>query len=220
MCGRFSSFDPESDKGINGLVDEAKALFGKMDTPYKLKTEGDVYPTDVVPILLESDGGKASDNGHGALKLRCEAMYWGYPGYPDRFRPNAKPRPLINAKGETALKLKTWKESTEHRRCVVPTSGFYEWSHHDPKKKTKYLFTVPSEKYLLLGAIYKEIKSPDGVPFPHFSIITVAANDSMIKIHNRMPLILEKKDLPLWFSPKGFEGILEKRDIMLEKTAM
>jgi putative SOS response-associated peptidase YedK len=213
MCGRFSSLDEENGKEITKFVHEAEALFQKAETPYKLKTKGEVFPTDVVPVISrdpDASGGKA--------RLCGRAMYWGFPGFPDRSRPNAKPKPLINTKSETALELRTWKDSVSHRRCVIPSSGFYEWSHDKAKSKTKYLFTVPHSRGLLLGGIYKEFKDADGAPFPHFSIITTAANGSMREIHNRMPLVLKEEEFPAWFSDgPEFEGLLPRNDIELAK---
>ncbi|MDR2198508.1 MAG: SOS response-associated peptidase [Deltaproteobacteria bacterium] len=209
MCGRFSSWKEENDEEINKIIQESGLFSEERDSLFPLKTRGDVHPTDVVPVIYRG--------GLKNFELRAAPMRWGYPGYPDKMKPNVKPRPLINAKGETAPALRTWKDSLRSRRCVVPTSGFYEWSSDKAKNKIKHLFTDPRSPGLLLGGVYKRFKDESGAAFPHFSIITIAANDSMIKIHNRMPLVLTKKDFPLWFSATDdFTSLLNGNSIELE----
>ena len=212
MCGRFSSWDAEDGEGVTEVLKKSGLFSESQDSPRKVKTRGEVFPTDVVPVLTGSSG------GGGAPELSGRAMRWGFPGFSDRRRPGAKPKPLINARGETALELKTWKDSALHRRCVIPTSGFYEWSHDNPRRKTKYLFTSPGSRGVLLGGVYRDFKEDDGLTFPHFSIITVAANESMRQIHDRMPLILTVPDFATWFSPSSeFESIFNRNNIQLAK---
>jgi putative SOS response-associated peptidase YedK len=214
MCGRFSSFDDEEDQKTQELIKEAELGFAELSLPCRLKTRGEVFPTDTVPVLA------ARAEGEGGVKapLKGVAMYWGFPGFPDRKRPSAKPRPLINAKAETAMELKTWRDSARLRRLAVPTSGFYEWSHSAGKAKTKYLFTQSGSKSLFLGGVYKDFPEPGGAHFGHFSIITVAANESMSEIHNRMPLVLEPEDFPLWFKDsQDFTAILNRNSIQLAR---
>jgi putative SOS response-associated peptidase YedK len=220
MCGRFGSFEPESDEGLAGLAEEAAALFQGGGAPSPLKTRGEVFPTDVVPVIVSRGGPPGGGPGGapaGPPALGGLAMRWGFPGFPDPRRPKARPRPLINAKGETALGLKTWKDSALHRRCVVPSAGFYEWARRGQGGKTKFLFRVPSQGYLLMGGVYKEIPLEGGGPFPHFAIITVAANGSVAPTHDRMPLILSKGDLAGWFSPGGFRGLITANATWLER---
>ncbi|MDR2405305.1 MAG: SOS response-associated peptidase [Deltaproteobacteria bacterium] len=219
MCGRFTSYEEDGEESkkskdsVSKLIDEASALYLESPNHGKLKTKGEVFPTDIVPILVNT-------SQNDKVKLKAEIMYWGYPGFPDYKKPGSKPRPLINTKGETALKLKTWKDSSLNRRCIVPTGGFYEWSHHDPKKKIKYLFKLPRHRGLFLGGIYKEFKDEEGLSFPHFSIVTVAANDSMIEIHDRMPLILLKDDFPSWLGESlDYQELFTRNSVALSKAA-
>ena len=43
---------------------------------------------------------------------------------------------LINARAETAVERRTFRESVLHRRCVIPAKGFWEWN----KSKEKFSF--------------------------------------------------------------------------------
>lgn len=43
-----------------------------------------------------------------------------------------------------------------------------------------------------------------------FLIITTNANDSVKKVHNRMPLIIEESDIENWFDDHLFKDLLHK----------
>lgn len=52
-----------------------------------------------------------------------------------------------------------------------------------------------------------------------FVILTTAANDSMRKVHDRMPLILEKEHLADWFEDRKMEEILHQIPVQLKREA-
>lgn len=52
-----------------------------------------------------------------------------------------------------------------------------------------------------------------------FVILTMAANESMKKVHDRMPLILEKEQLRDWFSNDKMKAILHQKSVMLKRQA-
>lgn len=74
------------------------------------------------------------------------------------------------------------------RRAIIPATGFYEWSHD--QRRTKYLFTVNAAQVLYLCGMYQVL---DGRC--RFVILTRAANESMLPVHNRMPVIVSAEDV-------------------------
>ena len=51
-----------------------------------------------------------------------------------------------------------------------------------------------------------------------FVIITTQANASMIKVHNRMPLILEKEQIKDWLSDdSAVESLLQQTPVLLDR---
>ena len=50
-------------------------------------------------------------------------------------------------------------------------------------------------------------------------ILTTAANESMRKVHERMPLILEKEQLADWFDDRKMEQILHQVPVLLKREA-
>jgi putative SOS response-associated peptidase YedK len=106
---------------------------------------------------------------------------------------------LINVKAETLLEKKTFQKNLEHKRCIIPATGFYEWKPVDGKKQPYYIQIKDSPIFSFAG-IWSEDKNDDGSVKRTFAIITTEANELMSEIHNRMPVILHPEDEFEWLS--------------------
>jgi putative SOS response-associated peptidase YedK len=51
---------------------------------------------------------------------------------------------------------------------------------------------------VVFGGIWEKWKSPDGELLQTFATITTDANQQLSRIQDRMPVIIERKDWPLW----------------------
>lgn len=116
------------------------------------------------------------------------------------------PHNTLNAIGEEVLNKITYKESALKRRCLVLSSGFYEWRHFTPPggKDTAYPYyvSVKGQEYFFMAGIYNPwVDQESGEVVDSFSILTTAANPLMEKIHNkkkRMPVILPEDQAEQW----------------------
>ena len=109
----------------------------------------------------------------------------------------------LNAKAETIHSLPSFRECIKSRRCVIPTTSFYEWKWNDSKgkSKTKFQIGVNEEVFSLAGIYDSWVDRETGEIFNTFAIITTRANPMMAKIHNtkkRMPVILKPEDENKW----------------------
>jgi putative SOS response-associated peptidase YedK len=190
MCGRFLAMRPDP-LTIAGRELAALAASGE-----GLKVSGEVFPTDLAPVLVPG--------------LKARAMTWGFPGHPQKG--GAKPRPLINARAETAGTLRTWREAMARRRCLVPAAGFFEWGPAGGAKR-KHLFGLPDSESILMAGLWGEFQDDRRL---RFAILTTAANESMAPIHDRMPVIVREPEIGLWFS-EGFRAVLDRRDVALAR---
>ena len=111
-----------------------------------------------------------------------------------------------NAKGEELLfPDKIYRVAALERRCLILSSGFYEWRHEygvnkrtGEKKKTadKYphYIGVKDQPYFYVAGIWQSWTDQDtGETVDTVSLVTTKANAMMAKIHNsklRMPTIL------------------------------
>jgi len=107
--------------------------------------------------------------------------------------------PWLNARSETILSSKMFRDAALHRRCLVLASHFYEWRAYKPegaKKEIKYPYAieVAEADYFYMAGIYNTyVNNETGVVLNSFAIVTTAANDLMAEVHNgkkRMPTIL------------------------------
>lgn len=156
-------------------------------------------------------------------------MVWGFPA------PEGKGL-VINARCETVLEKKLFSESVRTRRCLIPASGFYEWS----QRKDPYFFAPQSVglqsfgmqsvgsqnsgpqsfgpqsvgpqsgqekgRLLLMAGFYRSWEGTE-----RFVILTTRANASVCGVHPRMPLILEPEDARLWLEADRGAGAAESR---------
>lgn len=190
ICGRYFIDDDEYE--IQQIIKKVEQRVNSNE----IKT-GEVYPTNIAPVI--------SANGVTAKK-------WGYP----RWNGGGA---VINARSETALEKNMFRKSLLERRCVVPSSGFYEWHRVDGKKqKDKYHLTIPGQQVLYMAGMWNSFKSPEG-DCEAFVILTTSANDSMKPpeielslfpgedqkpIHDRMPLILAADECEDWLNNSIF----------------
>lgn len=164
------------------------------DYPGQYKT-GEIFPGDTTAAILGENG-----------RLRHAPATFGFPGFKDN-------KLILNARSETAAQKPIFAESLRERRVILPADGFYEWSHDE--KKTKYLFTLDGFSTLYLCGLYKLI---DGQY--RFVILTRPANESMIEIHNRMPVIVSADEVrPYLTDINTAEEILITANPLLRKQA-
>lgn len=176
MCGRFHI-----------AIEHPKIVDAQLKLPLefhkKTKTTGEIFPTDIVPVL-------AYENGQQTVKL----MQWGFP-IGDKIN-------AINAKAETLLQNRAFRDSVLHRRMVAVSTGFYEWQAVEgQKKKLRFIFTMAGSEFLYLAGIWDNFSVPEKGPIPeHFTIITTNANKSVAFCHNRMPVILRENEIEEWLT--------------------
>ena len=170
MCGRYS-LAPDESKEIAQIVAEVQSRFGASSIH-----TGEIFPTNVAPILLPEN-----------KKMTPKPMAWGFPSFKGK-------EVIINARGETALDKPMFRRPLLERRCVVPTTGFYEWD----KRKTKYHFHWPDRDVLYLAGLWNVFQGEK-----RFVVLTTAPNDTIINVHDRMPVILTGAELEAWLHDTG-----------------
>jgi putative SOS response-associated peptidase YedK len=113
------------------------------------------------------------------------------------------------------------------RRCVVPSTGFFDWvvdadaeaqlplfpvARKKNAKKTKLLFRRPDEPMLYMAGMMNTFEDKDD-----FVILTTAANNSMMPFHDRMPVILAANECIDWLRSDVFmREVLTRKSMELE----
>jgi len=89
------------------------------------------------------------------------------------------------------------------RRCVIPTSGFFEWEGEKGARRPHWFHPADPNALVLLGAVYGE--GPKGFDF---AIITTAANDTVARVHDRMPVVVPDEELDRWLRGEADEAAM------------
>ena len=105
----------------------------------------------------------------------------------------------INARVETAAEKPAFREAWKRRRCLVPSSGYYEWKVlPDGKSKQPYFIHDAHRPVFLFGGLWERWQGPDGQAIDTYSIVTQEAAGAVTQVHTRMPLILPPDLLRDW----------------------
>lgn len=117
-------------------------------------------------------------------------------------------RMTYNARSETVFDLPSFRYSIIHKRCLIPSTGYYEYHHLDKKKTQPYYLFLPKEEIFSIAGLFDSWTNPEtGEELNTFSMLTRSANDLAGKIHNggsnpeRMPVILSREDEAKWIDP-------------------
>ena len=185
MCGRYYIND-DTAREIEKLIQKVDEKMRKAENI----NIGDIHPSEIAPVI-------AADHND----LCCKQQKWGFPGFSGK-------QLIFNARSETVLEKKMFRESVEHRRLTIPAAGFYEWN----KNKEKNIFYKKSQPVLYMAGFYNRYQDGD-----RFVILTTAANESMKPVHDRMPLLLERDEISKWLFEDGLtEAFLQKTPALLE----
>ena len=180
MCGRFAITLPKD--AMVQLFDAVPAN----DLP-----EGPNYNVCPTNRIAAVTGGEAR---------RLQPMRWGF--IPHWYKkPNDGPL-LINARAETVAEKPAFRSACRDRRCLIPASGFYEWTKDAEDTRLPWYITRADGEPMVFAGIWQDWER-EGEAFRTCAIVTCAANDAMAQIHNRMPVVLAPADWPLWLGEKG-----------------
>ena len=176
MCGRFAEFaSPGGIASHYGLSSGVPAFIGY-----------NIAPSAQILVIREKD------NQRGATLMR-----WGL--IPHWAKDEKIGSRLINARSETVFEKPAFRAAIKKRRCLIPSSGFYEWKTVD-HEKIPY-FAVPERQELFsLAGIWESWSKNDSETIESCTILTTEANSVMQAVHDRMPVIIAPGDYDTWLS--------------------
>ena len=187
MCGRFYVEIEESE--LREIIDDIESQYG--DVQIKM---GEVAPTNTAPVLTYVDG-----------HVKAMPMYWGLP----RWKGSGV---IFNSRAETTLEKNMFRKSLLERPILIPTSGFFEWTAIEgKKKKDMYKFNDPNSSITYLAGFYNTYDSAkDGLLKDRFTILTREPNASVLPYHDRMPIVIPKEDKLGWLSGERLQYYLDR----------
>lgn len=178
------------------INDRFEQRFNIVESKPKLQSRYNIAPSQELPVIIENE---------------VRIMKWGLIPF---WSKTGKDQ-IINIRAETAAQK--FKKQFCFQRCLIPATGFFEWSHFVPntrdfvrdkssfaasdaasrdKSRIPYLFRLKSKDYFAFAGIYDK---------NNYAILTTVSNDLMKPIHNRMPVILNSSDEKHWANPDHIE---------------
>ena len=182
MCGRITITDPNA--ALAALFD---AVAGN-DLPQSPRFN--ICPTASVAVVTSDSGTR-----------RLRTMRWGL--IPPWYKSPTDGPLIINARADTVARKPAFREAVRQRRCILPASGFYEWSAGPNGSRLPWYITRSDGQPMAFGALYSHWGEIDTV-----ATVTVDGGPNMAGIHDREPLILAPADWPLWLGEAGHGAAL------------
>jgi putative SOS response-associated peptidase YedK len=180
MCGRF---------GLTADLSEILQRF-RVSRPNAESTAWtpryNIAPTQTVIVV--------GDDGQRYLTH----MRWGL--IPSWTKDPAIGNRMINARAETVTTRPAFRTALRKRRCLVVATGFFEWQQR-PRGKQPYYLALKSREPFGFAGLWDAWTSPDGEEIRSCTIITVDANELLLPIHDRMPVILTPEAEAVWLDP-------------------
>ncbi len=155
-----------------------------------------IRPSDPV-IVLKNEG-----------KTSTSIMIWGLISQwsKDPFN-TVTPRPF-NARSETVMKKKIFRNSWNYKRCLLPATAFFEKGYRIRKKDSTPFW---------LGGIWSRWMSLDGSELESCCVLTTEPNELIKPLHNRMPVIIPNGLEEKWIMQTKNKSELNELETLLKK---
>lgn len=191
MCGRFA-LDDKVDASIRAFVESTGRHFS--DWAPDWEGRWNIKPTQDIAVIRES---ARSD------ELRVESARWSLvPPWSESLKTKF---PTFNARSEGITSKATWKSPLKSRRCIIPASGYYEWTGEKGQKVPWWIH--PENGILGFAGLYSWWQNkalPDDDPARwHLTatMLTMPTVDHLAEIHDRNPVALPDSLWEQWMDP-------------------
>ncbi len=180
MCGRFTQ---------NYTWTEVHAFLSVFGAAKNLRPRYNIAPTTTIDVV------RLDAEGHRELV----SMRWGL--VPFFWKKPLKEMPAtFNARAETVAEKPMFREAFRRRRCIIPASGFFEWTG-EKGDKTPHLFSAAdSSPVLAFAALWDRWRNPEGDEVLSATIVVSGASAWMAPYHDRMPVLLEATEIDAWLT--------------------
>jgi putative SOS response-associated peptidase YedK len=200
MCGRYASSRQPDELAEEFEIDELR-LQEPLTESYNVAPTNDVYAVVERP--------PREDDAPTERQLR--SVRWGLvPSWAKDVKIGNR---MINARMETVAEKPAYRRAFAKRRCLLPADGYFEWYATEAKdakgkpRKQPYFITPKDGGVLAMAGLYElwpdPAKAEDDPTRWLWSctVITTEAEDSLGRIHDRMPLMVERERWDQWLDP-------------------
>jgi putative SOS response-associated peptidase YedK len=182
----------------------------------ELAPSWNVAPTDPVAVVLERRP-RGQPEGTPARRLLRLARWGLVPSWAKDASVGSR---MINARVETVADKPAFRKAFASRRCLVPADGYYEWytpeaaadapggrGRKGKPAKQPFFIRPRGGGVLAMAGLYelwRDRSASDTDPGAWLwtcAILTTTAEDSLGRIHDRMPMLIERERFADWLDP-------------------
>ena len=186
MCGRYASLLPP---------DAMRALFGTANPPPNFAPSWNMAPSRLAPVVRL----------HPATGARhLDLLRWGL--VPHWAKDPKATRQPINARSETSATMPMFRDAMARRHCLVPADAFYEWQSQNGAKQPWAIARADGAPLVFAG-LWEGWRGADGAIIRSFTILTTTACTALRDLHERMPVLLEDADWPVWLGEQAGDAM-------------
>jgi putative SOS response-associated peptidase YedK len=188
MCGRFA---------LSIKTKDVEKLLPGLKSKEEIKPKYNISPSQNIAAVLNDDS--------SSIKW----LKWGL--IPFWTKDESIGTRLINARSETLTEKASFKYAFKQRRCLILTTGYYEWKFVEGSKiKIPYFISLQNGDPFTFAGLWEKWIAPDKTELLSTTIITTSPNPLMSNIYNRMPCIILPEDREQWLNPKNDTLSLQK----------
>ncbi len=178
MCGRF---------GFDMPPKRAAAAFGLAEEPQYAPGLNFAPGAYVLAILPTQEGARIG-----------RTLRWGLvPHWAKNPQLGYK---MFNARAETVAEKPSFRTTFKRRRCLIPTTRFYEWKK-EGNRKVPYAIGLTDDTPFAMAGLWESWQGPEEIGLYTCTIITTSANEAIAPLHDRMPVILPAEACTRWLDP-------------------
>lgn len=196
MCGRIG-FDERGNDEVADFVAAGRDFQRWARAEWQsLPPSWNLAPTDPVLVMLAA--------GHEDTALRVEVARWSL--VPSWSKTLTLSYPTFNARSETLLEKATWRRPLQRSRCVVLSSGWYEWTGEKAAKVPHWIHD-PEQPLLAFAGLYSwwpdpaKTKNDEDRWHLTATILTSDSTPNLAGLHDRAPIPLPPELVPHWIDP-------------------
>ena len=205
MCGRYASSRRPED-----LIEEFEVVASRVTSP--LAPDYNVAPTDEVYAVMERPPRPEETVASPEPERQLRVVRWGLvPSWAKDPRIGSR---MINARMETLADKPAFRRALAARRCLLPADGYFEWYPTEQltasgKPRKQPFFIRPADGGVLaMAGLYELWRNPTAAADDPdrwlwtATVITTEAEDALGRIHDRMPLMVERDRWADWLDPQ------------------
>ena len=138
----------------------------------------------------------------GPHRLVSEAARWGLVPNWSKGPDDPRCKDLWHARAESLHEKPSFREALASRRCVIPAAGFYEAEDIGRGERQNWYIRPADDGLLLIAGLY-DVWSHGSETLVSLAVVTSAPNETVARIHDRMPVVLDEPAALSWLDHGG-----------------